>query len=33
MHVMLLHDILVSLCIIFSFQKNYMSKKSNWDFL
>ena len=34
MHVMILHDILVFVCSIFLvFQKNYMSKKGNWDFL
>ena len=33
MHVMILHGILIFVCSIFSFQKNYMSKKGNWDFL
>ena len=35
MHVMILHDILVLVCTVFFFffQKNYMSKKANWDFL
>ena len=32
MHVMILRDILVFVCTIFSFRKNYMSKKGNWDF-